>query len=185
MSQARGDPETSNDFKDRIARPGAFADGTIWTPLGLITPGALLAQRAITTPKEAFGFNIGDDYHVASYSQLESYWKKLAAESDRMRLVDIGRDSRRWKPHPLHGDHFVARQPEKPGEIQGKSRRSWRMPKVSPRSRRASLAREGKAIIWIDHGGLHASESVGAQQLMETVYQFVEPHRRRKTHAFF
>jgi hypothetical protein len=49
----------------------------------------LLAQR-ITTPKDAFGFNIGDDYRLASYSQLESYWKKLAGESDRIKLVDIG-----------------------------------------------------------------------------------------------
>jgi hypothetical protein len=34
------------------------------------------------------------------------------------------------------------------------------------------LAREGKAVVWID-GGLHASESVGSQQLMEWVYQMV------------
>src|ERR1700761_4812591 len=44
----------------------------------------------ITTPKEAFGFNVGDDYYLANYTQLESYWKKLASESDRMNLVDIG-----------------------------------------------------------------------------------------------
>src|SRR5947207_14867018 len=46
--------------------------------------------RRITTPKETLGFNLGDDYHVANYTQLEAYWKKLAAESDRMKLVDIG-----------------------------------------------------------------------------------------------
>ena len=32
------------------------------------------------------------------------------------------------------------------------------------------LAREGKVVVWID-GGLHANETVGSQQLMETVYQ--------------
>ena len=45
----------------------------------------------ITSPKEQFGFNIGDDYVLANYSQTEAYWKKLDAESDRMSLVDIGR----------------------------------------------------------------------------------------------
>ncbi len=35
-----------------------------------------------------------------------------------------------------------------------------------------ALAKEGKAIVWID-GGLHASETVGSQQLMEWVYQMV------------
>jgi len=34
------------------------------------------------------------------------------------------------------------------------------------------LAHDGKAVVWID-GGLHASETVGSQQLMETVYQLV------------
>src|SRR5271155_2449212 len=53
----------------------------------------LLGQSApkITTPKEALGFNIGDDYHMATYSQLETYWKKIAAECDRCKLVEIGR----------------------------------------------------------------------------------------------
>ncbi|HEY7475712.1 MAG TPA: M14 family metallopeptidase, partial [Vicinamibacterales bacterium] len=35
-----------------------------------------------------------------------------------------------------------------------------------------ALAREGKAIVWID-GGLHATETLGAQQLGEMVYQMV------------
>src|SRR5580658_9077205 len=53
---------------------------------------ALPAQSLpnITTPKEALGFNIGDDFHMASYTQLEAYWTKLASESDRMKLVVIG-----------------------------------------------------------------------------------------------
>jgi hypothetical protein len=32
------------------------------------------------------------------------------------------------------------------------------------------LAAEGKAVVWID-GGLHATEVVGAHQLIETAYQ--------------
>ncbi|HTE18959.1 MAG TPA: M14 family metallopeptidase, partial [Armatimonadota bacterium] len=36
----------------------------------------------------------------------------------------------------------------------------------------ARLAAEGKAIVWID-GGLHATEVLGAQQLMETLWQVV------------
>src|SRR5690349_1086347 len=48
------------------------------------------SPRKITTPKEAFGFNIGDDYMLANYTQATAYIKKLATESDRMKLVDIG-----------------------------------------------------------------------------------------------
>src|SRR5687767_11016444 len=46
---------------------------------------------AITPPQAAFGAAIGDDYFLATYRQLESYWKTLERESDRVRLVDIGR----------------------------------------------------------------------------------------------
>src|SRR4029434_1783776 len=35
-----------------------------------------------------------------------------------------------------------------------------------------ALAKEGKAVVWID-GGLHATETLGAQQLGEMVYQMV------------
>ena len=62
----------------------------------------LPAQPApkITTPKEALGFNLGDDYQVANYTQLEAYWEKLASESPRMKLESIGKtewvDADQW-----------------------------------------------------------------------------------------
>ena len=58
--------------------------------LVVISLGRAQDTAKITTPKEALGFNLGDDYQVANYTQLEAYWKKLATESDRMKLVDIG-----------------------------------------------------------------------------------------------
>src|SRR5271157_3831426 len=46
--------------------------------------------KAVTSPKEFFGFDIGDDYCLANYQQLKGYWEKLERESDRMKLVTIG-----------------------------------------------------------------------------------------------
>ena len=40
-----------------------------------------------------------------------------------------------------------------------------------------ALAKEGKSVVWID-GGLHASEVLGAQQLLEFVYQMVGANGR-------
>ena len=48
------------------------------------------AQR-ITSPLEEFGHNLGDDYFLANYQQIAAYWRKLAAESDRMVVREIGR----------------------------------------------------------------------------------------------
>ena len=44
-----------------------------------------------------------------------------------------------------------------------------------------ALAKEGKAVVWID-GGLHATEVVGAHQLIETIYQLVS-RTDEETHA--
>src|SRR5580698_5693566 len=59
----------------------------------VFSASSLCAQSApkITTPKDALGFNLGDDYSVANYTQLEAYWKKIASESDRMKLLSIGK----------------------------------------------------------------------------------------------
>src|ERR1051326_1053418 len=51
------------------------------------------AQNRITTPKEQFGFNIGDDYVLANYTQYEAYLKKLAQQSDRLTVLPIGKSS--------------------------------------------------------------------------------------------
>jgi hypothetical protein len=46
---------------------------------------------AITTPKQQFGFNIGDDYQLVTYDQFAAYWQKLDKEYDRMKVVEIGK----------------------------------------------------------------------------------------------
>ena len=58
--------------------------------LSLLTALVPVALSAITSPREHFGFNIGDDRHLATYTQTEAYFKRLAAESDRLKLVEIG-----------------------------------------------------------------------------------------------
>src|SRR5215212_2006904 len=58
--------------------------------VALLAAAAPAQAPAITTPKAAFGFDIGDDYSLANYQQLKAYWEKLAGESDRIKLVTIG-----------------------------------------------------------------------------------------------
>src|SRR4051812_1813309 len=129
----------------------------------------LHAQSApkITTPKEALGFNLGDDYMVANYTQLEAYWKKLANESPRMRLESIGKtEEGRDQYMAIISSAENIKNLAKYKEI---SRKLALAEGVSEQEAH-TLAKEGKAVVWID-GGLHASESVGSQQLMEWVYQ--------------
>src|SRR5580658_4498965 len=132
---------------------------------------SVLAQTEpkVTTPKSFLGFNLGDDYMVANYSQLEAYWKKLASESDRMKLVNIGKTEEgrdQWMA--------IISSPANIKDLERYKRISQRLAHAEgvTEAEAHELAAEGKAVVWID-GGLHASESVGSQQLMETVYQMV------------
>ena len=50
-----------------------------------------LSAQQITSPIDHFGFNIGDDYHLATYTQFVDYWRLLDRESDRMVCVEPGR----------------------------------------------------------------------------------------------
>src|SRR5215467_15329377 len=59
----------------------------------LLWLAALQAQSKLTTPKEQFGFDIGDDYVLVNYTQYVDYLKKLDRESDRLTVKEIGKSS--------------------------------------------------------------------------------------------
>src|SRR4051812_25061320 len=60
-------------------------------PVSRAPAQAPIQTRAVTSPKEHFGFNICDDYCLANYKQLEAYWKMIEKQTDRMKLVNIGK----------------------------------------------------------------------------------------------
>ena len=72
----------------------------------LALPLSLSAQQQITTPKQEFGHNIGDDYFLANYDQLTKYWQTLDKESDRMKVVRIVPDTCSLLAHMVP-DHWL------------------------------------------------------------------------------
>jgi hypothetical protein len=127
------------------------------------------AQAPITPPQAHLGFNFGDDYQLANYRQLADYWRTLDAQSDRLVVREIGKTSE-GRPHLMAIVTSPAnhRNLEKYRDI---SKRLALAEGLTPDEARA-LAKQGKAVVWID-GGLHANETLGAQQLGEMVYQMV------------
>ena len=134
--------------------------------LALFAAGSAVA---LTSPTEHFGFAIGDDFHLATYTQTEAYFKKLAAESDRVKLVDLGatEEGRREYMVIVSSPANLAKL-EHYREISQKLARADGLTDNDARA----LAAEGKAVVWID-GGLHATETVGTHQLIESVWTFV------------
>ena len=127
------------------------------------------AAAKVTSPKEQFGFAIGDDYRLVNYKQLTAYWKKLDAESDRMKLVEIGKtaEGRTMLMAIVTSPANHARL----ARIKDISRRLALAEGLSDGAAR-KLSAEGKAVVWID-GGLHATEILGSQQLVELVWRMV------------
>jgi len=132
-------------------------------------PLAAFAQSRLTTPKQFFGHEVGEDYWLPNYTQFAKYWETLAKESDRMILDTIGLTA--------EGRPQLMAIVSSPQNI--KDREKYRL--IAERLSHAdglteaqakALAKEGKAIVWID-GGLHATEVLGANQLIETSWQFV------------
>ena len=135
----------------------------------LVAAATASSQSRITSPKEQLGFNIGDDYQLANYAQLVEYWKKLDQQSDRMSLVEIGKTA---EGRTMYMAIITAPENHKKLERYKEIARRLALAEGLTDEQARALAAEGKAVVWID-GGLHATEVLGAQQLMETVYQFV------------
>ncbi len=130
---------------------------------------ACALAHAQTSPKEQFGKDLGADYFLANYAQLTEYWKKLDKESDRFTLTTIGKTAEGREQYmaivtdPANHRNLaeykaIARELAKANELsEGEAR---------------TLAKDGKTVVWID-GGLHASEVLCAQVLMEMGWQLV------------
>ncbi len=128
------------------------------------------AQAGVTTPKEFFGFDVCQDYHLANYAQLVDYWRTLQKESGRIKLVSIGKtEEGRDQYMALISDPSNIRNAE---AIRKTAERISKAKDIANDDEFWKLAKKSKTVIWID-GGLHANETLGAQQLIETAYRLV------------
>ncbi len=125
-----------------------------------------LNAQSIPTPKEHFGFNIGDNYHLATFTQTEAYFKKVAAASNKVKLQVIGKtEEGRNQYMMIVSDPSNIRQLAKYKSISQKLARAENLSDAEAKQ----LAKDGKTVVWID-GGLHATEVTGIHQLIQTLY---------------
>ncbi len=130
---------------------------------------AAQSSSSVTTPKQFFGFNVGDDYQLFNYTQYSDYIRTLEKETNRMKLVEIGKTSE-GRPMLM----AVITSPENMKKLDRYKEIARRLALADGLTddQARALAKEGKAVVWID-GGLHATEVLGAAQLTEMIYQMV------------
>jgi hypothetical protein len=134
----------------------------------LLAASVAFGQGTITPAK--FGeHTAGDDYYLANYTQLLDYWSKVAKESDRMKLVQIGKTAE-GRPFMM----AIITSPANHKNLAHYKEISQKLARAEglTDAQAHALATEGKAIVWID-GGLHATECINAQALFTETYYFL------------
>jgi len=128
--------------------------------------GTLAAQ---TTPEQFLGFKVGADKKLADYTQITGYFQKLAAETNKMKLVTIG-ESTQKRPILM----AVISTPENLAKLDRwkEIARKLKDPRVTTPDEAKKLAKEGKSIIMIT-GSLHSTEIGASQASMELAYDLV------------
>jgi Zinc carboxypeptidase len=150
-------------------RSRAYALVCLTLALAVAVPAAQQAPPKVTTPEAFFGHQIGADYVLPNYTKFTEFVRKLDVESDRMTVQSIGKTAE-------GRDQLMAiiTAPENHKNLQKYKDIARRLALAEGLTddQARQLARDGKAVVWID-GGLHATEVLGAQQLTETIHQLV------------
>ena len=135
----------------------------------IFNPAGLYAQSKILSPKEFFGFQIGDDFKLARWDKIVDYFYTLEKQSDRIRVMNLGPSS---EGHP-----FLALIISSPENLNNLNRLQYINKKINdpdnvhPDSL-ALFIEEGKVVI-NQSMSLHASEVGGTQMSIELTYDLL------------
>ncbi len=122
--------------------------------------------RPVPAPSDIIGFAPGTDRKLADFAQVSAYFKALAAASPRVRLYTIGKST--------EGRDMILAAVSSEENLRRLARykdiaRQLADSRGLTDAQARQLAREGKAIVWIDFG-LHATEVGHAQVSSEVAY---------------
>jgi len=136
--------------------------------LFLLFSAAALAQN-LPSPESVLGHKPGDDFYLANYDESREYFRKLAAASDRVKIVNVGKTTRGldWEIAIISSPKNLA-QLDKYKDISHRLALGRGLDDATAKA----LSREGKAIVHID-GGLHSTEVAGAQHSIALAWKLV------------
>src|SRR3954467_14708805 len=121
-------------------------------------PIAQTRAGSIPPPESVFGFTAGADYKLATYEQSIEYFKKLAAASHHIKLMEAGKTSQGRTMY-----FALISTPENLAKID-RYREIWQRlahPQGLTNAEAQRLASEGKALGAIE-GGVHPPGNGGA-----------------------
>ena len=130
---------------------------------------ALSLQAQVPTPASVLGHTPGDDYYLANYEEEIHYFHEMAAHSDRIKMITVGKstEGRDIEVAIISSPQNLAKLDEykadaiKLATAQGLDDAQAR-----------ELAQTAKVIVHID-GGLHSNEVAGPQHSIALAYKLL------------
>jgi hypothetical protein len=132
--------------------------------------GSLTAAGTLQAPEQFIGFRVGADNKLARWDTIVEYMKLAAANSDRVRLRELGRTT--------SGNPFVLLEISSPDTLKNIDRYKQLERKLyfqggAPTEReREEIFRSGKAVVLVTCS-VHANEVGPAQMTLELVHRLV------------
>jgi zinc carboxypeptidase len=122
------------------------------------------AEPTLPTPASVIGWEPCADYKLATYEQIADYFRRLAAAAPaRMKLVDMGKTVEgRTEVMAVISSEDNIRQLDKYRRISQQLARTRDGDRPLTDADAYALARDGKAVVWIDFG-LHSTEVAHGQ----------------------
>ncbi len=126
-------------------------------------------SKKVTSPEEFFGYQLGNDRHIARWDKIVEYFKRLEKQSDRIKVVEMG-------PTTM-GNPFLLVIISSSLNLKNLDHLREVNSRISdPRgltdSEVESLISEGKAVI-CQSMSLHATEIAGTQMAPELAYDLL------------
>jgi hypothetical protein len=136
-------------------------------PVIAFTATSLAAQTRVPTPREHFGFDIGDDRKLANWTALTAFYEKLARTSPRVMLDTLGTTTK-GLPFLM----LTITSPENRARLEELKRIQLKLadPRTIANGELPSLFERGRTVVLITHG-IHSTEVGGAQSAARLIWK--------------
>jgi len=128
-----------------------------------------LALSAQTSPDDFLGFKVGADRKLADYDQIKTYFEKLAQESEKIKILNIGQST---LGKPMIMAVITSQENMAKLDTYREIVKRLRDPRTLSPKEAKQLAQEGKVILLITCN-IHATEIAASQMAMELAYKLV------------